>query len=70
MRAAERGKEIVQRVLVRQIHCRQLQAHLVPLSVKQIVVSDRKIEQVPRRNPRRILVGILGPGRWNRGQSG
>ena len=46
VRAAEGGKEVVQRIFVGQVDDGELSAPLVSVAVKQIVVSDRKIEQV------------------------
>ena len=65
MRSTERREEIVESALVRDVYGCELHAHLVPVSVKQVVMPDRQIEQMPRRNPRRILVVILCPRRWN-----
>lgn len=59
MRAAERRQKIVKRCLVRQIDGGQLQAPFVFVAVKEIVMAERKIEQVPRRDALRVVVVIF-----------
>lgn len=54
VRAAERGKEVVQRVLVRQIDHREADAPFVPVAVEQVVVAHREVKQVPRKTLVRI----------------
>ena len=41
---AERRKEVVQRILVRDVDRRQLQADFVFVTAKNIVVSDRQVK--------------------------
>jgi len=65
VRAAEGRKKVVKRVLVGQVHGRQLQAHLVSVAVEHVVVSDRQIKQMARCDSRRILVVVLRSGRRN-----
>src|SRR3984893_14835185 len=62
VRATECGKEVVQRVLIGQIDRGKLQADLVLVPVKHVVVSDGNIEEMTRSNSLRITVGILFPG--------
>ena len=60
VRPAERGKEVVKRVLVSDVDRRELQAHLVFVSLENVVVPDGDVKQTPRRDARRILVVVLG----------
>ena len=62
---AERGKEIVKHVGVRQVNDLELCAPAISIAVKQIIVPDRKIEQITRGDARRIVVVILGSRRGN-----
>ena len=59
VRAAERGQEIVERLLVGQVDDCEPQAPLVPVTVEEVVISNGGIKQAPGSNPRRILVIIL-----------
>src|ERR1700680_3968997 len=61
--ATECGKEVVQRVLIGQIDRGKLQADLVLVPVKHVVVSEGNIEEMTRSNSLRVAVGILFPGR-------
>ena len=45
VRAAEGGKEVVKGIFVGQIDGGELSAPFVSVAVKQIIVSDRKVEQ-------------------------
>ena len=65
MRAAERRQEVIERVLVRQIDRRQLQADFVLVASEHVVVSDRKIKDMPGRNAWRVLVVVLGTRQGN-----
>ena len=68
VRAAEGGEEVVQRVLVGDVHGRQAQAPLVLVAVEEIVLADRRIEEAALLNARRILVVVLGARGGNRNQ--
>src|SRR5215472_10710900 len=59
MRPAKRRKEVVQRIVIRKIDCCQLEAHLEPVAVEQIVVSDRCVKQISLCNARWIMVVIV-----------
>src|ERR1035438_1367948 len=59
MRPAERRKKVVERILVGHIDGRQAQTHPVLVALEYVVVPDRYIEQVSRRDARRILVVVL-----------
>ena len=59
VRAAERGQEVVERVFVRHVDCRQLQTNFVSVSVKQIIVSKGEVEDTSRRDTLRVVVVIL-----------
>lgn len=57
--AAERGQEVVYRGFIRQVDDGEPQAPLVTVAVEKIVVPDARIEQVARRNARRIVVRVV-----------
>src|ERR1700674_5485302 len=60
VRAAKRGKEVVQRFLVRYIDGRDAQAPLVAVTMEQVVLAYAHVKQVARRDSRWILVVIFG----------
>src|ERR1035437_1613562 len=60
MRPAEGGKEVVEGVLVGYVDGGEPQAHLVLVALEYVVMPDGDVEQIPRCDPRRILVIILG----------
>src|ERR1019366_3821959 len=68
MRAAKRGQEVVQRVVVRQVNDVQLCAPLVFVRLKQVVISDRQVEETSRRDALWIVIVIFGAGRGHRDQ--
>src|SRR5579872_7434690 len=59
VRAAESRKEVVKCILVGQVNDRELCADLVFVAVQQVVVSDRHVKEMSRRDTGRILVVIL-----------
>lgn len=59
MRPAESGEEVVERFFVGQVYHGQAQAPLVTISVEQIVLAERNVEQVARRDTRRIFIGVF-----------
>ena len=59
MRSTKRRKKIVERVIIGQVNGRQLHTYFTFVAVKQIVVSDGEIENIPRGDTRRIAVIIL-----------
>jgi hypothetical protein len=61
----EGGKKVIERSVVGQIDNASLQAPFVPVPMEQVVMSNRQIEKTARRDPRWIVVVILGPRRWN-----
>ena len=60
---AEGRKEVVKRIFVGQINRRQARAQFVLVAVEQVVMADRDIEEIPRRDARRIVVVVFGSGR-------
>jgi len=60
MRAAEGGKEVVERVFVGDVDGSKLRAPFKAVAVEEIVVADRDVEQITRRDPRRVFVVVLG----------
>lgn len=64
MRAAERGKEVVQCDFVREVDRRELQAPFETITAKQVVLSHAQIEQIAWLYPHGIVVIILRSRRW------
>jgi hypothetical protein len=48
VRATKCRQEVIERVLVRDVNSRQLQAHLVLVTAEDVVVSDGNVEKAPR----------------------
>jgi len=48
VRSAEGEKKVVQSVLVCDVDGRELQTHLVIVTVEHVVVSDENVEKAPR----------------------
>ena len=69
VRSAEGRKEVVERLFVGQVDHRQTRAPLVLVAVEDIVVSDRDVEEIARRDARRIVVVVLRARRGNADQS-
>lgn len=65
VRAAESRKEIVKHVVVRQVDDGQLRAPFVPIAVEEIIVAHGEIEEIPRRDARRIFVVLFGSRGWH-----
>src|ERR1019366_8379533 len=64
MRSAERGKKVVERVLLRQVDDGQLRTPLVLVAVKEIVMPQGKIKKTPRGDALRVVVkGPTGCGK-------
>ena len=63
VRAAERGQEVVEGDLVGDVDRRELEAHLVLVAAKDVVMSHREIEVMPGSDARRVVVVIFGSGR-------
>ena len=68
MRAAERGKEVVQHVAVRQIYDGHTGAPLETIAVEHVVVSQGQIEQTALLDSWRIAIVVFGSGRRYRYQ--
>jgi len=64
VRSAERAQEVVERFFVGQVDHRKAKAPLVTVAAEQIVMAKGEIEQVARRNPRRVLVVIFRAIGW------
>jgi len=59
VRAAEGREEVVERVLVGDVDCSELETHLVLIAAEDVVVPDGNVEKATRRDPRRVLVIVL-----------
>ena len=64
MRAAEGGKEVVERLFVGQVDDCEAQAPLIAVAVKEIIVAHRHVKQIPPFDARRIVVVIFSAGGW------
>ena len=60
VRAAECGKKVVQHIVVRQIDYRDAGAPYEPITVKEVIVAERKIKQIARSDASRVVVVVLG----------
>ena len=58
MRAAERGQEVIQRVLVGHVDRREVDVRLVVLLVEDVVLAQGHVEQAARRDARRVVVVV------------
>ena len=65
MSAAESGKEVIQSILVCHVDRRHVQVEFISVSAEDIVLADGSVEEVARRDARRILVVVLGSRRRN-----
>ncbi len=63
MGPAERRQKIIKGVLVRQVDDRELSPVPGTLGVKDVIVADGHVEQIPRRHARGIGIVVLG-ARW------
>ena len=63
MCAAERGKEVVERLFVEEVDGRQLHAPPVTVAVEQIVVAQCEVKQAARLSSLRIVVVVFRSGR-------
>ena len=66
VRAAERGKEVVECVFIRDVDDGQLRAHFVLIPAEQVIVSHTKVEKTPGRDALGVVVVILGVWCWHR----
>jgi hypothetical protein len=65
VRAAECGKEIVQRHFVGQVDDREAQAPLVPVTMEKVVIAHAGIKQAARLDALRIVVVIFLADAWD-----
>src|ERR1035438_5550714 len=70
MGPAKGGKEVVERYFIGDVDRRQAKAPLALVAVEKVVVTYRQVEQAARRNTRRVVVVVLGSGRWDLDQAG
>ena len=68
--SAERRKEIVESVFVRDVDGGEPQAPFALLASEEIVVADGGVEQASRRDARWVLVIVLGVGSRNANEVG
>jgi hypothetical protein len=65
VRSAEGGEEVIERVFVSNVYSGKTEAPFVFVAAEQVVVTDRSVEKTAWRNPRRVLVVVLGVGSRN-----
>jgi hypothetical protein len=65
VRAAERRQEIIKRNLIGDVNRSHTEAPFA-VAAKNIVIANRDVEQVARRDPGRIVIVILGARCRNR----
>ena len=65
VRPAERGQEVIQRVIVGDVDRGQVEVHLVAVGVEEVVLADRDVEQVARSDARWVVVVVPGARRGN-----
>jgi hypothetical protein len=65
VRPAERGKEVVERVHVRDVDGGELQAPFVAVTAEEVAITDGHVKKVSRGNTGRVLVITLGTGCWS-----
>src|ERR1700756_782014 len=70
MRSAKRREEVIECVLVGDVHARQAQAPSVPITVEDVVFSNGSVEEIAWLDARWILVIVLRPRGWNFHQVG
>jgi hypothetical protein len=59
VRATERGKKVVERIFIGQVNDSELRTDFIPITMIQVVVPDRQIEQIACGNTGRIMIIIL-----------
>ena len=64
MRATERGQEVVQRGLVRQVYDREPEAPLVTVTMEQVIIAHAGVKQMAWCHTRRIVIVIFRS--WSR----
>jgi len=60
MRTAEGGEKVIKHVVVCQVDDSDLRAPFVPFTMKQVVMTDGEVEEIPGCNARRIVIVVLG----------
>ena len=69
VRPAKGRKKVIQRFSIRQIDHGQPHAPLISISFEDIIVANRDVEQIARRDARGVVVVILSTGGGNADQS-
>ena len=65
MSSAKSGQEVVQRFLIGEVHDGEPQAPFVAVAAEDVVVTHSHVEEIARRDARRVLVVVFGPGGGN-----
>jgi hypothetical protein len=69
VRAAEGGEEVIESIIVRDVNKGQLTTPLVLVTVKEVVISYRKVEQVSGPDAGWIVIVVFFARRRNINQS-
>src|SRR5207244_9815210 len=59
MRSTESGEKVIQSVFIRKVEDRELQSHVVWLGVKKVIRPYAGVEQMARRDARRVRVVVF-----------
>ncbi len=65
MSAAEGGEKVVKRIVVGQVDYGKLSTPTILVSVEEIILTQREIEEISRRDAGRIVIVVLGSRRRN-----
>src|SRR5579884_51244 len=65
MCSTKRRKKIVQRHRVSEILNGEPEGRFQLFFMKEVICSDTGVENIPRCNSRRIVIRVVGTGRWN-----
>ena len=57
--SAESGKEVIQGILIGDVHSGQVQVYLVAFLVKDVVLADAGVEEAAGGYARRVVVVVL-----------
>ena len=60
--AAESGKEVIERLFVRDVDHGKSRTPFVFVAIRQIIHAHCHVEEIARRDARRVMIVILGSG--------
>ena len=65
MRSSESRKEVIKRPLIGDVNGAKMNAPLVTITAKEVVMPHSQIKKMPWRNARRIVIIVLSSRRWD-----